>query len=108
LLEREKTILSCGGGAILRDATRDRIKSCRGVVWLKASVETIHSRVSDDQKTADRRPNRTNSGGRTEIEEVLAARTPLYAECATLEVDTEDKAPAEIAEEILGKLGLVS
>lgn len=106
LLGRKKSIIACGGGAILRQETRERLKSCRAKVWLKASVKTIQQRISGDQTTANRRPNLTNLDGRNEISEVLAQRTPLYAQCATLEVDTEDKAPAEIAEEILGALGL--
>ncbi len=43
-------------------------------------------------------------GGRAEIEALLAQRTPLYRECATLIVDTEGKSAAEVADEIAARL----
>jgi len=106
LLERENTVVALGGGAILRKETREKLRSAQEIVWLKASVETIQERVSGDETSADRRPNLTNAGGRNEIVTLLAERTPIYAECATLEVDTDSRAPAEIAEAILNELGL--
>jgi shikimate kinase len=55
-----------------------------------------------------REANRAAIGGcRTEVERLLAERTPIYAACATLEVDTDGKAPAAIADEIVATLGLV-
>ena len=62
--------------------------------------------LAQDATTASRRPNLTNSSGQQEIAEVLAVRTPIYRACATLEVDTEGKTPAEIADEIVATLGL--
>ena len=61
------------------------------VVWLTASVDTILERLAADPTTASRRPNLTTAGGRAEVEALLAERTPLYRECATLVVDTEGK-----------------
>ena len=46
----------------------------------------------------------TRAGGPQEIEQLLALRTPIYRACATLEVDTEGKAPADIADEIVAAL----
>jgi shikimate kinase len=60
--------------------------------------------LAGDQKTAHRRPNLTPAGGKAEIEELLAERTPLYRECATLTVDTEGKTAAEVADEIVARL----
>lgn len=105
LCQREKLVIALGGGAILRESNRSCMANCRAVVWLKASVETISERILGDPTTAERRPNLTNHGGRTEIEEMLVQREPIYRACATLEVDTDNKAPAEIAEEIAAALG---
>jgi shikimate kinase len=101
LCTRERTILALGGGVILREANRQHLKSCQAVVWLKASVDVLTDRILADPTTAGRRPNLTNHGGRNEIEQVLAQREPIYRGCATLEVDTDSKGPAEIADEIL-------
>ncbi len=46
----------------------------------------------------------TVAGGRAEIEALLAIRTPLYRQCATLVVDTEGKSAAEVAKEIAANL----
>jgi shikimate kinase len=107
LCTRERTVLALGGGAVLREDNRAVLEHCQAVVWLTASAETLAHRITADATTAARRPNLTNHGGRTEIEVVLAQREPFYRRCATLEVDTENKEPAEIAAEIVAQLGLV-
>jgi len=108
LCQREKTILALGGGAILRESNRVALEKCRAVVWLKASVGTIAQRMAEDPTTAERRPNLTNRGGRTEISQLLAQREPIYRACATLEVDTEQKAPTVVVDEILAALAEAS
>ena len=109
LCRRTETVIALGGGAVLREDNRLAIKESGGaVVWLRASVDSIECRMAGDPTTAARRPNLTNAPRRTEIERLLALRTPNYRACATLEVDTEGKAPAEIADEIVAALGLAS
>lgn len=106
LCRRDRVVLALGGGAVLREANRVHIARCGAVVWLRASAETIAARLAADATTASRRPNLTNADPRTEIDRLLAERTPIYRACATLEVDTEGKAPEAIAGEILAALGL--
>lgn len=106
LCERDRTAIALGGGAAMREANREQIFRCGAVVWLKAPVDVLLARQAADATTAARRPNLTNVGGRQEIERLLAVRTPIYRACATLEVDTEDKTPAEVADEIVAALGL--
>ncbi|MFK7818999.1 MAG: shikimate kinase [Planctomycetaceae bacterium] len=91
LLKRKQTVLSVGGGAILDAATRNDLKAAGPVIWLQASVETIASRLTADSKTKTSRPNLTESvDQRTEVTEVLKLRTRLYAETATIVIDTEE------------------
>ncbi len=101
---KRRMVVSLGGGAVLRESNLEVIRRAGPVVWLTASVDTILDRVNRDETTAHRRPNLTVAGGRAEIEELLAVRTPLYRECATLTVDTEGKTAAEIADEIVARL----
>lgn len=89
LLSRDRLIIAAGGGAIMRDETRRKMKSTGPVVWLKASVETLDARINGDATTAERRPNLTNQGGRQEIEDVLMEREPLYRDAATVTVETD-------------------
>ena len=105
LVQRPRCVLALGGGVVLADANREQLKLCSDVVWLKASIKSIEGRLAGDQTTAQRRPNLTNHGGRNEIEALLAQREPIYRACATLEVDTDDRTPAEIAEHIVAELG---
>ncbi len=104
LVGERRTVVALGGGAVLRDENRQTIRAAGPVVWLTASVTTILERLAADSMTAHRRPNLTVAGGRAEIEELLAMRTPLYRECATLAVDTEGKTAAEVADEIAASL----
>jgi len=104
LCQWDGVVLALGGGAVLRETNRRCLARCWAVVWLRASVETLAQRIADDPTTAARRPNLTNHGGRTEIEHLLGEREPIYRACATLEVDTEGKDPAEIADEIVAAI----
>lgn len=104
LCQRDRAVLALGGGAVLRDENRRALRGCQAVVWLRAGVATLTERIAGDATTAGRRPNLTNHGGRTEIEVLLAQREPFYRGCATLEVDTESKQPAEIADEIVAAI----
>ncbi len=104
LCERSSTVLALGGGAVLREDSRNCLAKCQAVIWLTASAKTIHQRLSTDPAAGSRRPNLTNHGGRTEIDVLLKQREPIYRACATFEVDTEDRAPAEIAAEIAARL----
>jgi len=104
-LSRERrTVVALGGGAVMREENRRAICGAGPVVWLTAGVDSILARLAADGATASRRPDLTKMGGRAEIEALLAERTPLYRECATLIVDTEGKSAAEVADEIAARL----
>ena len=101
LCSRQRCVLALGGGAVLRETNRIHLQKCQTVAWLQASVDVLAERIFGDPTTAARRPNLTNHGGRKEIEALLAAREPFYRGCATLKVDTDNKRPSEIADEII-------
>jgi shikimate kinase len=103
IARRRRAVIALGGGAVLRETNRRAIAAAGPVVWLTASVDTVLNRIAADETTSSRRPNLT-TGGRAEVESVLAARTPIYRECATLVVDTEGKTAAEVADEIAANL----
>lgn len=104
LIREQRMVVGLGGGAILREANRSAIRAAGRVIWLTAGVDMILARLAADPSTAERRPNLTSTGGRAEIEKLLAERTPLYRECATLTVDTEGKSAAQVADEIAARL----
>lgn len=104
LCQRVNAVIATGGGVVLREDNRQRLKAGR-VVWLTADAESLHLRIRSDATTTDRRPNLTaNLDARTEIEQVLKVREPLYRQCANITVDTTAHSPQEIAERILSLL----
>jgi shikimate kinase len=104
LCSRRHQVLATGGGAILQGGNRELLRRSGMVVWLRADPETIWSRLQADAQTAKRRPALTQQGGREEIEALLAAREPLYRECADLIVDTGQREPAEVVAQIATEL----
>jgi shikimate kinase len=105
LCRQSRLVLAAGGGAPLRPENRRSMHSAGKVVWLKALPETIRRRMAGDATTADRRPNLTEQGGLAEILHLLAQREPIYRQSADLEVDTEAKAPDQLVDTILDRLG---
>jgi shikimate kinase len=104
LIQRDHAILALGGGVVLRSGNRSLIRQAGRVVWLMATPATIAARLAADATTASRRPNLTVAGGLDEIRRMMDERAPFYRQCSDLEIDTEAKAPAEVATEILEKL----
>jgi shikimate kinase len=102
LCEGEPTVVALGGGAVLRETTRERLAAAGPVVWLTAPAATLASRIAGDATSASRRPSLTGLSGLEEVERVLAIREPIYRECATVAIDVDGRAPAAIAEEIVG------
>ncbi len=80
-------IIACGGGAILHQDIWAKIKESSFVVWLKADIETICSRLAGDQATASQRPSLSGQDIYQEIAEIVKERTPLYQAGCHLELD---------------------
>lgn len=74
LLDEERCILSTGGGAYLAESNRAVISDQGVAVWLNADVDLLWSRV----KHKDTRPLLRTDNPRRTLEEIYAARVPLY------------------------------
>jgi shikimate kinase len=96
----QPSVVSLGGGAILRSANRRRLREGGWSVWLQASPSELAQRIQADQATAERRPALTKLAGIEEIIQVLKQREPLYRETADLSVDTGGKPLEAIVDEI--------
>jgi shikimate kinase len=93
-------VLALGGGAVLSPRTRAALRG-RRVVWLRVGLTAAVRRVGMD--TA--RPLLLgNVRGR--LLALLNERAPLYAEVATEVIDTDELAPAEVAQRIASGLGV--
>ena len=85
LLESGPQVLATGGGAWMREATRERVREKGVSVWLKADIDVLMERVS-------RRPGRPlleTENPRAVMERLIAERYPVYA-LADITVESAD------------------
>lgn len=95
---RDGIIIDAGGGVILRDDNVANLRRNGTLFWLRASVPTIVARIEGGTE----RPALTAGKSFTEeVGDVLRERTPRYAAAAHHRIETDGRAPAEIAGEIL-------
>jgi shikimate kinase len=99
-LQQDHLVLASGGGAILAEENRVRMKAAGPVVWLHASNEALARRLSRDRSAGENRPSLTGRPIAEEVAEVMAVREPLYRECATIIVDSEREWPEQVARRI--------
>lgn len=102
LLGSFRGVLATGGGVVLRTENRTLLReSGRPLVWLTAPADVIRGRLAADPTTRDRRPALTAGDPLAEVEAALAARLPLYMECADVAFDTGTEPPVVIADRIV-------
>ena len=102
LTERGPLVLATGGGVVLREANRERIRMAGFVVWLTADALTLWDRLQTDPVTRERRPNLAG-GGLEEVTHMLAVREPLYRGLANLEINVGELSPDVAANRILAE-----
>lgn len=95
-------VISLGGGMPVREKNRELLKESGKVVYLKASPETIYERVKGDTT----RPLLQGEDPLLRIKELMEGRSDVYDEAADLIIDTDNKTPDEICDEIIRELGL--
>lgn len=91
------TVISCGGGVVLRKQNVEELQKHCWVVLLTAQPETILARLKDDDTRPKLRGHKTVSG----IAELMAQRQQQYAAAAQITVATDGKTPQQVASEIL-------
>jgi shikimate kinase len=96
-------ILATGGGAVLRETNRQRIRGLGFVAWLRAEPSVLARRLESDSRGLAGRPALTAAGTLSEIATVLEVRIPLYQALADAVFETGDKTPDEVADEILAR-----
>lgn len=89
-------IVSLGGGTPVREENRAIIKSLGKVVYLKASPDTIYSRVKHDTK----RPLLQCENPKARIEAVLTERNPIYESVADIVIEVDGKHIKQVVQEV--------
>ena len=100
LKDLEPMVVSCGGGAVLREENVALMKACGKIVLLTATPEAIYDRV----KHSTDRPVLNGNMNVEYIAELMEKRRPKYEAAADLVISTDMKNVREICEEILEKI----
>lgn len=98
--KQEPSIVSCGGGVVVRPENTQNMRKSGRIVLLKASPETIFERV----KNSTDRPILNGHMNVEYIAELMEKRRALYEEAADITIQTDGKTREQICEEIIGKL----
>lgn len=77
-------VLATGGGAILSDSNRARLKSRGTVVYLRATVRDLLNRTRHDRN----RPLLQTADPRARLAELYEIRDPLYRDTAHVTIET--------------------
>jgi 3-phosphoshikimate 1-carboxyvinyltransferase len=96
------TLISTGGGIVLRPENVAALRQNGIVILLKASVDVLVQRLRD---STDRPPLTNQKSLRAEIEQVLRERQRFYEEAADIVIDTDNMLPGQAADAIIAELG---
>ena len=99
LLDNGPAVIATGGGAFMREETRNRIRDKAVSIWLKADAEVIMKRV---RRRSDR-PLLQNADPEGTVSRLLGEREPVYA-TADLTILSRDVPHDKIVDECLDAL----
>ena len=104
LITKEGLVLSMGGGILLREENRKLLQRMGKMVYLRADVNTLASRLEADVK----RPL-LQSGKflKERLKSLMETRSSIYEGSADIVVDVDGKTPEEISDEIIKEIGQV-
>jgi len=90
------SVISCGGGVVLKDENREILKQACTVIWLWANVETLLKRAKKDGL----RPLLEGVDRREDVQKILNERIPLYADIADMVISSVFKDPEYVVSRI--------
>jgi shikimate kinase len=96
LSQRDNQVVSCGGGAVLREENVRALKASGPVVCLTASPEVIFGRVRHETH----RPLLRVPDPLGQVRKLLAERAPFYAK-ADFTIDTSELSPEQVAAKVI-------
>ena len=102
LTRRPKSVLSTGGGAVLRPNNRQRLNERGTVIYLRSSPEALYRRLRHDTK----RPLLQVADPLKRLRTLYAERDPLYRECAHFIIDTHGSSLSMLVNRIMMQLEL--
>jgi len=100
----DRQIIATGGGVVLDEDNVSVLRTNGFVVWLKADLKTIETRLRSHPDQTESRPPLLGSDSVDEVAQVLKTREPFYARAAHLELNTSDLNVREAAGRILKEM----
>lgn len=97
-------VVATGGGVVLREANRQRLRSCGAVFYLMVGIPLLVQRLQQE-KDDEERPALSGEDIEEELTQTLREREPLYYECLDYLLPGE-KTPQELADKVLETLEL--
>ncbi|MEG1503597.1 MAG: shikimate kinase [Enterococcus sp.] len=91
------SIIATGGGVILQPENQ-KVLADKLVVYLKADVNTLVHRIREDKVNVRPLAIKNDDG---DLKRLFFSREKLYEKLAKITVDTSEKSPNEIVEEIM-------
>lgn len=102
LSQKSDVVLSTGGGAVLRSANRNHLRSRGHVVYLKSAPEELARRLRNDSN----RPLLQVDDPLKRLRDLFAVRDPLYRETAHFVIETGRPSVATLVNMIVMQLEL--
>lgn len=93
------SVVSCGGGIVLRESNRKILKSAGNRIYLRSDPATLARRLHSAQD----RPLVTGNSPEAVLHQQLAQRGPWYEECE-IQIDVTRLTPEEVVSGIRQKL----
>lgn len=103
IVNNEADVIALGGGAILNEDTAALIKERALCVWVKAPLDHIYKRVSQNSN----RPLLACENPREVLQDLMQQREPHYAR-ADLHIDNEDDQAEQAIQKILERIASLS
>ena len=104
-VQLKKSIISCGGGVVLKKENIEVLKQTCQMVLLTATPAVIYKRAMGEGK--ENRPIINKEEPFKEIEKLLRYREPYYKSAADFIIDTTEKSVERIVDEILRQTKLL-
>lgn len=102
--EEDGQVVATGGGVVLDTQNVRLMQSGGALIWLKASPETIRTRLLHDHLSEQTRPALTSKGLIDEIETMLEVRNPYYHRAQDLCIETDRTSITEICTQIVAQM----
>lgn len=101
LTERDGIVLATGGGAVLEEDNRARLRSHGFAIYLNAPIELLLERTARDKQ----RPLLQTDDPKAKLIALAEEREPLYQQVADMVVKTDRRTARHVVKEIVRRLG---